>query len=168
MGRHMSRVSALVVTHPSANTEQCCLTSMIKKSHTLPLCYATGCLIIEVKKHYSALVLGWMTAKALTRDMCLPMGIISQHNAGKFGNLLLALYWAAHSWKWHMCSVRDACRNRSEMDTQDTVETLVSSHSYAKRSQQLPSTKTEAQQKYQSHNGISVNIRLLSILETCT
>ena len=103
------------------------------------------CLIIEVKQHYSVLVLGWVTTKALTRDTCLPMGINPQHDAGKFGNLLLARYWAAHSWKWHMCSVRDACRNRSEMDTQDTVEMLVSSHSYAKRSQQLPSTKTEAQ-----------------------
>ena len=53
--------------------------------------------------------------------MCLPMGINPQHDAGKSGNLLLIRYWAAHCWKWHMYSVRDACRNHSEMDTWDTV-----------------------------------------------
>ena len=52
-----------------------------------------------------------------------PLGINPQHDAGKFGNFPLARYWAAHSWKWHMFSVRDACRNHSEMDIQDTMET---------------------------------------------
>ena len=68
---------------------------------------------------------GW-PPKLRTRDTCLPMGINPQHDAGKFGNLLLVRYWAAHCWKkWHMCSVWDVCRNRPEMDNEIQSETLV-------------------------------------------
>ena len=86
-------------------------------SHVAKLCLIRfpcvwDCLNIEVTLLCVSTWIGEVPKK-LSQDTCIPMVIDLRHDAGKSDDLLIVWYWAAHILKWHMCSVRDVCRNHS-------------------------------------------------------